>query len=85
MRCDYEQTRKAWFLVKQMYTASSDAHMDSKEPEYKKAYRTVGKSLSFIYTTILVLFVPSCTLVSENMRQKYFLDVLSIPPILKFD
>ena len=45
MRCDYEQTRKAWLLVKEMYTASSDAHKDSKMPEQKKAFRTIGITL----------------------------------------
>lgn len=42
MRCDYEQTRKVWLLVKQMYSASHDGRADSKLPEQKKAYRTIG-------------------------------------------
>lgn len=51
MRCDYEQTRKSWLLVKQMYTASSEAQKDSKAPERKKSFRTIGKLLSLSVLT----------------------------------
>ena len=49
MRCDYQQTRKAWVLVKEMYTAGSDAQKDSKAPNAKKAYRTIGIPTSLVY------------------------------------
>ena len=48
MRCDYEQTRKSWLLVKQMYTASSEARLDSKAPGQNKSFRTIGKLSLFI-------------------------------------
>jgi len=53
MRCDYEQTRKSWLLVKQMYTASNEARQDSKTPEYKKSYRRIGNSLLVYLSYIL--------------------------------
>ena len=49
MRCDYEQTRKAWVLVKEMYTAGTDALRDSKAPNPKKAYRTIGIPTSLVH------------------------------------
>ena len=40
MRCDYEQTRKSWLLVKQMYAASREPRKDSKaKKEVVQDYR----------------------------------------------
>lgn len=44
MRCDYEQTRKAWLLTKQMYSASHDAKADLKMGNKDKTHRTIGNT-----------------------------------------
>ena len=65
MRCDYEQTRKSWLLVKQMYTASNEARKDLRAPEQKKSFRTIGKiSLFYIYLV--------CTIIPKNTFATHF-------------
>ena len=69
MRCDYEQTRKSWLLVKQMYTASRESQKDSQATENKKSFRTIGNYLishliclyklpkKYFCTTLYIIFV----------------------------
>ena len=58
MRCDYEQTRKAWLLTKTMYSASQDAKVDMKMADKEKTHRTIGNQHS------------SCWFWSEKYSQK---------------
>ena len=51
LRCDYENTRKSWLLVKQMNSAASDGQKDAKRPESKKSHRTIG------YSSLLNLYL----------------------------
>jgi hypothetical protein len=64
MRCDYEQTRKSWLLVKQMYTASSEARMDSKAPGQNKSFRTIGKLYPLFH---FVLFQTFLKILSDHI------------------
>ena len=43
MRCDYEQTRKSWLLVKEMFSISAEAKEDLRQPEAKKHHRIIGQ------------------------------------------
>ena len=45
MRCDYEQTRKAWLLTKTMYSASQDAKVGLKMADKEKTHRTIINTL----------------------------------------
>src|SRR5690606_2362002 len=88
MRCDYEQTRKAWLLVKQVCTASSDADKDSKVPAQKKAFRTIcmslfSKTISFfalLFRSLEYLNPEKCgTVFFGCFHQTIFLKIRLIP------
>lgn len=52
VRADYQQTRRAWLLVKHLHSASHDADADLKRLPKSKSYRLIGNLLDFI--TLLV-------------------------------
>ena len=48
--------------MKEMYTAGSDAQKDSKAPNPKKAYRTIGIPISLVYRIKTVVLFRLCSL-----------------------
>jgi hypothetical protein len=71
MKCHYEQTRKAWLLTKQMYSASAHADGDLKRPAPAKSHRYVG---NVTYTICLSMFVKTCQKILFNIFYGCFVD-----------
>lgn len=42
IRADYEQTRRAWLLVKHLHSAAHDADADLNRPPKSKSFRLIG-------------------------------------------